>query len=189
MIKSKKDYLAYIEDDESAWGSAAKSILLKPEGYVLVRKLRRVEFFKNCGPRLLYKFSLYFYLKYCRKLRVVICPNCFGSGLYIPHPINIVVNSQARIGKRCKIQQGVTIGQSGSLQNSPHLGDDVYVGANAVLIGDIQIANGVVVGANAVVCRNIDEENTTWGGVPALKISNKGSQSFLPSQMGKGSDK
>ena len=43
------------------------------------------------------------------------------------------------------------------------------------VIGPVTVADGVCLGANAVVTKTIDEENTTWGGVPAKKISDEGS--------------
>lgn len=49
------------------------------------------------------------------------------------------------------------------------------MGSGAKIIGDIRIADGVAIGANAVVVKSIIENNTTWAGVPARKVSNNAS--------------
>lgn len=55
------------------------------------------------------------------------------------------------------------------------IGDNCYLGSGAKIIGDIRIADGVAIGANAVVVKSIIENNTTWAGVPARKVSNNAS--------------
>jgi serine O-acetyltransferase len=82
-----------------------------------------------------------------------------GPGLYIGHSGGIVVGSQAVLGARCSISQGVTIGVStgGSDAGTPQLGDDVYVGAGAKVFGAVRIGNNVKIGANAVVHRDVPD--------------------------------
>jgi serine O-acetyltransferase len=75
----------------------------------------------------------------------------------------------------------VTIGAQGSYDTSgaPQIGNRVYIGSGARVIGNIKIADDVVIGANAVVTKDILESGTTWAGIPARKIANKGSAPFL----------
>jgi serine O-acetyltransferase len=82
-----------------------------------------------------------------------------GGGLYIGHSGGIVVSSQASLGERCSISQGVTIGVSAGGRNAgaPQLGDDVYVGAGAKVFGAVRIGNNVKIGANAVVHRDVPD--------------------------------
>jgi serine O-acetyltransferase len=135
---------------------------------------------KNAKPLLFYIFyRLFVFTPFSRKIGVSIGPNCFGPGLYFPHPIGVMVHSQAKIGSNCKIQQGVTIGQTSGTQQVAKIGDNVFIGAWAKNIGGITIADRVAIGANAVVCKGISKKNTTWGGVPARKISNNGSHAQL----------
>lgn len=58
----------------------------------------------------------------------------------------------------------------------PKIGNNVFIGTGAKVIGGITIADGVAVGANAVVTSSILEENITVAGVPARKISNHSSR-------------
>lgn len=64
-----------------------------------------------------------------------------GPGFYIGHFGNIIVSPSANIGANCNISQGVTIGivQDGNLKGSPSIGDFVWIGANSVIVGNINI--------------------------------------------------
>jgi serine O-acetyltransferase len=78
-----------------------------------------------------------------------------GPGFYIGHSGGIVVHG--RLGAQCSIGQGVTIGAKGAGRSDgyPRLGDRVYLGAGAMVIGAVQVGDDVVVGANTVVVQDI----------------------------------
>ena len=103
-----------------------------------------------------------------------------GPGFYIGHFGGIVVNSQAVIGRNCNISQGITIGQlnRGERKGVPTLGDNIYVGPGAVIVGAVTIANGCAIGANAVVTRDLGE-NSVAVGIPAKVISTQGSEGYV----------
>ncbi len=95
---------------------------------------------------------------------------CIGPGFYIGHFGNIVVYKDVIIGKNCNIAQGVTIGVLGvGKKGSPKLGDNVYIGAGAKVLGDIRVGNNVRIGANAVVLHDVPD-NATVVGIPAKVI-------------------
>ena len=98
-------------------------------------------------------------------------PNCFGKGLNIWHYGCIVVNSAARIGDNCTLQQNVNIGKN--YGGVPRIGNNVYIGPGAKLFGDIEIADGCVIGANAVVNKSFLEQNKILAGVPAKVIGDR----------------
>jgi serine O-acetyltransferase len=84
--------------------------------------------------------------------------------LHLPHPYGIIVHPQAVIGRRVTVMQQVTIGGRDHLENiAPLIGDDVYIGAGARVLGDVRIGQGVVIGANAVVTRDIPPGVTVVG--------------------------
>ena len=93
-----------------------------------------------------------------------------GPGLYIGHTGSIIIHPQARIGKNLNIGTGVIIGEKGVGHGGfPVIGDDVYIGVGAKVLGDIKIGNKVKIGANAVVLMDIPEGSTAVG-VPAKII-------------------
>lgn len=78
-----------------------------------------------------------------------------GPGLYIGHHGCIFIHCDA--GRNLSVGQGVTVGFKGAGQSTrwPTLGDDVYIGAGAKVVGDIRIGDGVMIGANAVVAQDV----------------------------------
>lgn len=87
-----------------------------------------------------------------------------GKGIRIAHPIGIVIGGGVRIGENVQIQQNVSIGgnfgkarPNNPRWTSPRIGDNVFIGPGAVVVGPIQIGNGARIGANAVVTRDVPE--------------------------------
>lgn len=97
-------------------------------------------------------------------------PSCqIGRGSFFGHGgIGVVLHPHCVIGARVLIGQGVTIGGSfGS--GVPCIGDDVWIGPGARILGEVKIGNNVIVGANAVVVRDLPD-NVVAAGVPAKVI-------------------
>lgn len=90
-----------------------------------------------------------------------------GPGLYIGHFGEIIIHSDAVIGQRFSIGQGVTIGTKGQGGGGvPVIGDDVYLGVGSKVLGDISVGDNVSVGANAVVVKDVPPDSIAVG-VPA----------------------
>lgn len=89
------------------------------------------------------------------------------KGVNFGHPIGIVIHQNAIIGKNTLIYQNVTIGRKDlSSQKCPVIGENCVIGAGACLLGDISIGNNVTIGANAVVITDVPD-NSVAIGVPA----------------------
>ena len=88
----------------------------------------------------------------------------FGNIPCLPHGFfGIFISDDAKIGKNCVIYQNVTIG-SNSIKDSrkigaPTIGDNVFIGTGAIIVGNVKIGNNVRIGAGAVVVEDI-EDNT-----------------------------
>ncbi|VAW65724.1 Serine acetyltransferase [hydrothermal vent metagenome] len=82
-----------------------------------------------------------------------------GPGLCVGHYGGIFISKHAVIGKNLDISQGVTIGMSGKGGNRgvPVIGDNVYIAPGAKLFGKINIGNNVKIGANAVIYKDIPD--------------------------------
>lgn len=94
-----------------------------------------------------------------------------GSTTRIEHRgVAVVVNRRAVIGERCSIGAQVVIGGKGKdSPGVPTIGDDVFIGAGAKVLGPIHIGNGATIGANSVVLIDVPEGATAVG-VPARVI-------------------
>jgi serine O-acetyltransferase len=90
-----------------------------------------------------------------------------GQGLFLQHGFSTIINANS-IGSNCWINQQVTIGFSNK-HDRPTLKDNVTVYAGAKIIGNVTVGNNVIVGANAVVVRDVPD-NCTVVGVPARII-------------------
>lgn len=90
-----------------------------------------------------------------------------GGGLYIPHPVGTVVMAQC-IGRNVTLVSNVTIGMRGNA-GFPIIGDNVYIGAGARILGGVTIGSGASIGANAVVLTDVPAGATAVG-VPARII-------------------
>jgi serine O-acetyltransferase len=103
-----------------------------------------------------------------------------GPGLYIGHFGTIIINGDVEIGVNCNLSQGVTLGMSGrgEERGCPSLGDRVYIGPHAILIGRIRIGHDVAIGAGAVVTKPVPDRAVVVGN-PARIISYLGSFDFV----------
>ena len=117
------------------------------------------------------------------KLGFSIPAGVFAEGLSIAHYGTIVVSAGATVGKNCRIHEGVNIGATNGSEKAATIGNNVFIGTGAKIIGEITIADDVAIGANAVVVKSITEPGTTWAGVPARKISSNNSHSNLSPQL------
>ena len=80
--------------------------------------------------------------------------------------IGVVIHARAVIGQNSLIGQGVTIGGKSGWWEVPVIGDDVEINAGARIIGPVRIGNNVIIGANAVVVKDVPD-NCVVAGVPA----------------------
>lgn len=97
-----------------------------------------------------------------------------GEGFYLGHWGTVVINPKAIIGKNCNIAQGVTIGQQnrGKKQGVPQIGNEVWIGANAVIVGNISIGDNVLIAPNSYVNTDVPANSVVIGN-PAQIIPNK----------------
>lgn len=92
------------------------------------------------------------------------------EGFLIGHPEGLVINANCVIGKNFTIYQGVTLGGSiGKIKDgrdAPFIGDNVFIGAGAKVLGPVKIGDNSMIGANAVVVKDIPKDSVAVG-IPA----------------------
>jgi serine O-acetyltransferase len=110
---------------------------------------------------------------FCRNFYGVEIPYSakLGRRVVFEHQGAVVIHGASVIGDDCIIRQGVTLGNRYLDQpmSAPVLGNGVNVGAGAKLLGGVRIGDGACVGANSVVLRNVDPD-TTVVGIPAKPV-------------------
>ena len=119
--------------------------------------------------KLFYRFMLY---RMSRKYGLEFSTNAeIGGGIYLCHPYNITVGNGVVIGKNCCLYKGCTLGVSyrGKI-GAPHLGNSVFVGINASVIGAIEIGDDVLIAPNAYVNFDVPSHSIVIGN-PAKIIS------------------
>lgn len=176
MITSKSDYLRFLEEDKKALNvkSSIKSFLFH-DIWRFQRTLRRLEYLTNCRKnKILILLTKIYYKRQSVRLGFSIPINVFDSGLSIAHYGTIVVNGGARVGKNCRIHVCTNIGTSAGMSaDAPTIGDNCYIAPGAKIFGKITIGDNVFIGANAVVNKDFIENNITLVGIPAKKIEKK----------------
>ena len=182
MIKSKDDYMKYLAADKTALGipnglkASVREFIAPNYIWIFQKRLRKLEYYKNCKNGLLNKLYYFWiklrYRKISIKLGFSIPENIFGPGLSIAHYGTIVVNSRAKVGKNCRIHVCTNIGASGGSLKAPIIGDNVYIAPGVKIYGDIKIANNIAIAANSSVNKSFLEENALIAGSPAKFIRN-----------------
>lgn len=75
-----------------------------------------------------------------------------GKGFYLGHPYNITIGNEVVIGNNVNVHKGVTIGRTNrGNAGSPHIGNTVFIGINATVVGNIKIGDDVLIAPNAYV--------------------------------------
>ncbi|WKX78177.1 serine O-acetyltransferase [Zobellia laminariae] len=190
MIQSKKDYLDYLRLDQealdikSSWKTPLKELIAPHYVWQFQKKLRKLEYYKNCRKdvlgKLYYSYLRIRFKKISVKLGFSISPNVFGPYLAILHYGTIVVHNAAKVGRNCRIQACTNIGASGGSIKAPQIGNNVYIGPGAKIYGDITIGNNVAIAANSSVSKSCFENNVLLGGSPARIIKEIDIKNIIP---------
>lgn len=181
-----------IEQDLLRYGRVEKFGLRVFFRYVFLKVIPGLKFtiiFRLC-QHYRYKNRLFFYVFFVwlRRLKFhygfdISYRTKIGKGLYIGHFGGIVIHGNAEIGSNCNLSQGMTIGVLNRGKNAgvPKIGDRVFIGPGAVILGGITIGNDVLVGANAVVNFDVDDHSVV--AAPAAQvISKSGSSGYVTNQ-------
>ena len=102
-----------------------------------------------------------------RKTGIEIHPGAsIGKNLFIDHGTGVVIGETAIIGDNVTMFHGVTLGGTGNEKDKkrhPTIGNNVFIGSGAKILGNITIGNNVKIGANAVVLKDVEDDRTVVG--------------------------
>lgn len=177
MIQNKADLKDYLSCERQKYRGGILLLLFGSEDAVIwawQKCLRKTEYYKNCGKKLLYVFSKIRLNHLSNKYGLHIGLNVCGKGLHIMHLGPILTNANTVIGENAALHINTAFVAGGVDHSAPVLGNGVVVGVGAAVVGSVYIADNVAIGANAVVCKSIEEENIAVAGVPARKVSENG---------------
>lgn len=178
MIKTKKDLQSYIDADLAVQPYSKNMFrrIFSDKVIKLKKHLRYCEYYHNVDSCFLRKIRYFYHKIFLRHYLDIFCSeipeNVFGKGLMIWHPQGIMINGSSRVGDYCSISRGVVIAQAKN--QSPIVGNHCEIMIDAKILGGISVADNVRIGAGAIVVKSIEEADTTWAGVPAKKINNRG---------------
>lgn len=183
MIQSKAEYRYYLQCDKLAMKKTTRRPRFKHDMiWTFLRLMRKCEYYENCRKdlegRLYAKYLKYRYVVLSQRLGFSIGFNTCGPGLCIEHYGCVIINQHARLGANCRIIGNAVVGATAD-DKVPVIGNNVFIGFGAAIIGDVTVADGVAIGANAVVSRSVTTPDVTVGGIPASIISPRGSAQYI----------
>jgi serine O-acetyltransferase len=168
----------------SATGRALLSAYFREPGLRYTFYLRKVAFYgahKRSFGLLPYLYNRLWLNHYRFRYGFEISPmTTIGPGLYLGHFGGVVISPYAVLGSNVNIAQGVTIGAAsrGARRGAPTLGNRVWVGANAIIVGKVTIGDEALIGPGAYVNFDVPEKSIVIGN-PGQIVSTSGSAGYI----------
>lgn len=99
-----------------------------------------------------------------------------GKGFFCDHGMAVVIGETAEIGRDCVLFHGVTLGGTGkhSGKRHPTVGDRVFIGTHATVLGPVRIGNDCKIGAESVIINRDVPDDCTVVGAPAIIVKRGG---------------
>jgi serine O-acetyltransferase len=165
--------------------SALKHFVFTP-GFKYTVWMRWTGYFKrNKATRyVLYPIFKLLLLRCRYKYGIAIPENTvIGGGLFINRFGGIYVHNDAVIGRNCNITPGVLLGQinRGSKMGAPILGDRVFLGSGAKVVGRVTVGDDAAIGVNALVTSDVPDK-AVMAAPQATMISQRGSSAYINRQ-------
>jgi serine O-acetyltransferase len=165
-------------------GRAFLAAYLKFPGFRFTFYMRKVAFYsasKRSFGLLAYIYNRLWLNHYRFRYGFEISPTTeIGPGLYIGHFGGVVISPFATLGSNVNIAQGVTIGAAsrGARRGAPVLGNRVWVGAHAIIVGRVTIGDDALIGPGAYVNFDVPEKSIVLGN-PGKIVSTSGSAGYV----------
>ncbi|MDE6463227.1 MAG: serine acetyltransferase [Muribaculaceae bacterium] len=104
-----------------------------------------------------------------------------GPGLYIGHPYCITINTSAVLGSNINIHKGVTIGREsrGHREGVPTIGNCVWIGVNATIVGRVTIGDDVLIAPNTFVNCDVPPHSVVFGNPCIIKHRDNATEGYI----------
>ena len=175
-----------IESDQyRVYGSKGKlsrlKLLIINPAFKYIYILRKSSYYKDKN-KIKYIFFRLLLSKYSIKYGIEISPkNKIGKGFYIGHIGGIVLNSMVEMGDNVNILKGALIGYNprGKSKGSPKIGNNVWIGANAVIVGNIMVGSNVVIAPNSFVNKDVPSNSVVFGNPAQIKSNENATKDYI----------
>lgn len=141
--------------------------------------LRKCQTTKNKWVRIYYRFR---FSKIKSKYGIEMSYQTkIGKGLYIGHPYHITINPAAELGENINIHKNVTIGREnrGNRKGCPTIGNRVWIGIGATIVGKIKVGNDVLIAPGAYVNRDIPDHSVVIGNPCIIKYRDNAVEGYV----------
>ena len=137
---------------------------------MLIPGFRYMFFFRLGSERRKNSLSYFFYKMILRRLSYkygfqIPLSTDLAEGFYIGHHGHVILNPNTVMGKNCSVSPGVVIGQDnrGKKAGTPVMGEKVWIGSNAVVVGGITIGSDVLIVPNSFVNFDVPSHSIVMG--------------------------
>jgi serine O-acetyltransferase len=172
LFRQLKQDIAVIFDRDPAAKSIVEVVLCYPGLHALIFHRMAHWLYKKkyvLLPRWISQFSRFL-------TGIEIHPGAtIGQGLFIDHGMGVVIGETAEVGDNVTIYQGVTLGGTGKEKGKRHptIGNNVFIGSGAKVLGSIKVGDNVKIGAGSVVTKPVPNDSTVVG-VPGKVVVHRG---------------
>lgn len=134
-------------------------------GWQYLKTWRRASYYAEKNQFMYFVYGYLLYRKFL-KYGFQISPHAkIGNGLYLGHFGTVIVGDEVEIGCNVNINPNVVIGRAnrGKIKGSPKIGNSVWIGSGAVLVGNISIGDNVLIAPNAYVNFDVPKDSIVVG--------------------------
>ncbi len=130
-------------------------------------------------------FSRIMLFRLSRKYGLEISTNAaIGPGLYLGHAHNITVGDDVILGRNVNLHKGCTVGRTNrNCAGSPTIGDNVFIGINATVVGNVTIGNDVLIAPNSYVNFDVPDHSVVIGNPGIIHYKENATASYVNFQV------
>ena len=163
----KSDYLAAKRSDPSIGGGVRGffEVVLCTPGFFAITMHRALHFMHSTLRIPVLPRFLSLFVRWWTGIEIHPAAR-IGAGFFVDHGAGVVIGETAEIGENVTLFHGVTLGATGNektYKRHPTLGDNVFVGSGAKILGPVKIGSNAKIGANSVVLSDVPEGATVVG--------------------------